>query len=199
MSSLKIMMGNLKVHKIALPAICLVGGFVVGVLMDDMPYVQFKKEVDLSTLISLLGLIGAIYIIPFLINTYFSKRANTNQVIISDMDACLDKLEKVAELYKKLYLKTGHVTRNDMKELLSDLRRATNCIAALAKELDDHPSLKNFRNEVFEQYNENTYKDHTENTREGAKIDDQNYLAASRSIEETILRIKRFRYLIYSV
>jgi hypothetical protein len=187
-----------KSNKILIYAALLGLGFVLGAIANDIPYVQLKREVDLSTLISFFSLLAAIFIIPFLINTYFARKDSTNRIILSDMDACLDRLESIAGLYKKLYLKDDALTTNDMKELLSELRRATNCIATLSDELDSHVPLSSFRIDVFGQFNERTYKDLTENTQRGAHINDQNYLTASKSIEETITAIKKYRYLTYS-
>ncbi len=168
--------------------------FIGGVLLNDFPLVSFDSKIDLDTVMSFIGIIGAVVLVPLVINRYYSKRDTTNLLIISDIDGALAALDNLGIYYKKIYFEGKAIDGNDRREIQSTFRKVSNHLKTIVDKAEKHPGIKDFRVKVYEYFNAKTYKSCTENLVNGKAIDDNLYLQVENSINALVNRLRKTKY-----
>ena len=168
--------------------------FVAGILLNDFPLVNFDPEISLDTIISFIGIIGAVILVPLIINRYYSKRDTTNLLIISDIDGALGALDEVSAFYKKMYFEKKLVDDNDRREIQSTFRKVSNHLKTIVDKAEKHPGIQDFRVKIYEYSNTKTYKSCTENLANGKVVDDAVYLQIESSINSLVNRLRSTKY-----
>lgn len=175
-------------------AITLVLGIGVGVIVNDMPYVQFKREVDVGALISLASLLGAIYIIPYIIEKSFASRRHKSNLLLSEIDSSISKLTDFMNNFRGKYFEAASLTQEDIQMITLDSRSITNLLDGLTSHAVNHQGMEDMRVSIFDEFNLRTVTDYTDSIRVGRPIEQDAVLKASKSTEEIISKLRNYRY-----
>ncbi|HEY8885883.1 MAG TPA: hypothetical protein VIM31_00055 [Candidatus Microsaccharimonas sp.] len=172
-------------------------GFVVGLLVNDFPNVEFDNKVGLSALISAFSLIAAIFIIPVIIQRKYSTLDNVNRITSAEAENIYKLLDDVYEKYKSTYLKNKVVANGDRMEIVFKFRQLNNLINPLAVQTDKKRHLSDFRLSVLTKYNE-AYSKVTESVILGKKINEAAFLDGCTSCDAAMSALRTYIYKIYS-
>ena len=172
-------------------------GIVIGVLIGDVPYITFKREVDLSVCIAILGLIGTVFYIPYVVERKFTKLDNINEVIRDDLESLHANVERLKELYVAI---KPNVTVKEAAytEILAIFKAISSSILALNQELEGRKRLSNFKKDVYDEQFIPTKDACTENLIVGKKMDTKTTLDAMTELNKLCAILKQYRYKTYS-
>jgi len=168
-------------------------GFAIGLLINDIPYISFKREVDLGSIIAILGLITTIFIMPFIVQRRLSHYKNINSVILVDIESIHLEVSKLREFYVDLK-PTTKINQAKHIHITTSFRTISAQILALSKELDARKRLPNFKIDVYDKAYENAYETCTELLRLNGKLDNRTILSASKSLNDLVSELKKYRF-----
>lgn len=172
-------------------------GIAVGALIGDLPYVTFKREVDLAACIAILGLIGTIFYIPYVVERKFAKIDNINEVIRDDLEALHKDVERLKELY--VSIKPNTLIKESMyTEVLALFKTISSGILALNKELEARKRLGDFKKDVYDEYFTPAKDACTDTLMVGKKMDIKTTLDALAELNKLCAILKQYRYKTYS-
>lgn len=174
--------------------VALILGIGIGAIINDIPYVQFKKEIDVGSLISLASLLAAIYIIPYVIEKSFATRRHKSGLVLSEIDSAILKLTDFMEHFRSRYFERTNLSQEDIQMITLDARSITNLLDGLTSHASNHSGLEDMRSAIFEEFNLRTVTDYTDSIRVGAPIEQDAVLKASKSTEEIIAKLRNYRY-----
>jgi hypothetical protein len=182
----------------------LLGGFVllcvgiaVGAVIGDIPFVTFKREVDLGTFIAILGLVGSLFYIPNVVQRKFVKIDNINEVIRDDIESIIKDVERLKEIYVGIKA-TVAVKPSTYKEILALFKSISAAILALNTELVGRDKLPDFKEDVYNQTfvtaKDACTEELIENTRLAAGVS----LDAVTHLNRLCAELRKYRYKTYS-
>lgn len=174
--------------------LALVLGVGIGAIINDIPYVQFKKDIDVGSLVSLASLLAAIYVIPYIINKSFAKRRHRSGLLLSDIDSAILKLTELTANFRNKYFEATNLQQEDIQLITMDTRSITNLLDTLTKQASNYDELKDMRVSIFDEFNLKTVADYTDSIRIGQRIEQDAVLKASKSTEEIISKLRNYRY-----
>ena len=174
----------------------LIIGIGIGALIDNIPYITFNNEIDLGVCIAVLGLLGSIFYIPYIVERNFTKLDNINEVILND----LESIHKEVELLKAIYVSVkpnAVIKEATYMQILAAFKTISSSILALNSQLHLHKRLVDFKQEV---YNDRflVAKDAcTENLIIGKNMDARTTLDAMTELNNLCAVLKDYRYKTY--
>ncbi len=174
----------------------LVGG-AIGVVVGDIPYVTFKREVDLGTLVAILGLIATAFYIPYFVERRFSRMDNINEVVRDDIDAIIQDTERLKQIYVNIKPNIA-VKEATYKEILALFKSISAAILALEKELTERGKLANFKEGVYNKVFIPTKDKCTEKLLVNVRLDVNVALDASAQLNKLCAVLRKYRYKTYS-
>jgi|GEM_PF-3541278 len=169
-------------------------GFGIGAIVGDVPHVNFKKEIDIGALISLASLLGAIYIIPYVIEKSFATRRHKSNSMLSEIDSAISKLSEFMQNFRKKYFDESILSQQDIQIITLDARSITNLLDSLTNHALNHSGLESMRTDIFDEFNLRTVADYTDTIRIGEPINQATVLKASNSTENIIAKLRNYRY-----
>jgi uncharacterized integral membrane protein len=174
--------------------VAIVVGIIIGKIWTDIPFIKFDGSVNVGVIISLLSLIGAIFIIPLVINRYFAKRNQVASTIQADLDEAIKRCETVSEQYRDIHFSKKNVTVNDQKLLRMRFRDISNILKMVTDNSKKLPEFSAFGKDVLEKFNESAYPDFTDTAITGQKITDDQFFKAVKSMSNITTKLRRYRY-----
>lgn len=178
--------------------VALILGVGVGAILSDIPHLELKKDVDVGALVSLAGLLAAIYIIPYVIDRSFAKRRHKSGLLLSEIDSAISRLTDFIKQFRSKYFKGKNLSQEDIQMITLDARSITNLLDGLTQQSSTHRGLEAMRSDVFDEFNLQTVTDYTDSIRAGKPITQDAVLKASKSTEEIIAKLRNYRYLLGS-
>ena len=172
-------------------------GIVVGALIGDFPYVTFKREVDLAACIAILGLIGTIFYIPYVVERKFAKIDNINEVIRDDLESLHKDVEHLKELYVSIKPNTL-VKEATYIEVLALFKTVSSGLLALNKELEARKRLVDFKKDVYDGHLTPARDACTDTLMVGKKMDIKTTLDALAELNKLCAILRQYRYKTYS-
>jgi len=178
---------------IATGTIVFLVGVGMGVLINNVPYVTFKKDVDLGTCISILGLIATIFIMPFIVQRRLSKQDNINSVILIDIEAIHSAVARLRDVYAELKPSTK-ITKAKYVYILTSFKTISADIYALNKELEERQRLSQFKKDVYDEAYIQAYETCTEPLKMDQRLDITTILSANKALNTLSSELKKYRY-----
>lgn len=172
-------------------------GIVIGALIGDVPYITFKREVDLGACIAILGLIGTVFYIPYIVERKFAKLDNINEVIRTDLESIHSNVERLKEVYVAI---KPNVTIKEVQftEIVALFKAISAAIIALNNELEGRSRLTDFKKDVYDDRFTPAKDACTENLILGKKLDAKTILEAMTELDKLCAALKKYRYKTYS-
>lgn len=172
-------------------------GIFIGALIGDVPYITFKRELDLGACIAILGLIGTVFYIPYIVERKFAKLDNINEVIRTDLESIHSDVERLKEVYVAIKPNIT-VKETQFTEIVALFKAISAAILALNKELEERGRLNNFKKDVYDDRFAPTKDACTENLILGKKLDAKTILGAMTELNKLCAILKQYRYKTYS-
>lgn len=171
---------------------------LIGIFIKRIPYVTLDGGLNIGDfatgLIAIIGLIGAWYFIPAVIEKAVQQRHSKDVILVDDIKEICEALRALISKYQKLYSDETVITEKIRGEILQNVRDITNMISELNSDmLDEHVEL-DFEAVVKNYYNEETYKILTEDLPVNNKIRSDHLLAASNSVTILHNRLRKYRF-----
>lgn len=185
------------IRSLLLGLFILVVGVCIGVLLGDLPFITFKREVDLGVCIAILGLIGTVFYIPYVVERKFAKLDNINEVIRADLESVHADVERLKEVYVAIK-PSATVKEAQYTEILALFKAISSAVLALNKELEEHKRLKDFKKDVYDERFIPTKDACTESLIVGKKMDTKTILDAMTELNKLCATLKQYRYKTYS-
>lgn len=189
---MKLSKGKLVAFAVILIAI----GFVVGVLVQDIPLITFNTEIDVSTLIAVAGLVATIFIMPFMIDARTARLNSINSMVVVDLDSVCSYINKVRDLYGNM-ASSSSITIDQYTQIVSTFKQVAALLYALADEFDRCNMLQDFRGEIIANTYTPTYTTCTEKLQKGKKLSAKNIQESQVALDSLLNKIKQYRYRLY--
>jgi hypothetical protein len=168
-------------------------GVGIGLLINDVPYIQFKHEVDLGTCIAILGLIATIFIMPFVVQKGLSRQDNINSVILIDLQAISSDVIKLREIYVALKPSTA-VSKAKYVSITTLFKTISSEILSLNKELERQNKLAKFKKEVYDDCYTPAYELCTDQLVMNKKMDLETIHSANKALNVLCASLRKYRY-----
>jgi len=178
-------------------ALAIVIGFGIGIVVQDIPFITFKREIDLGTCISILGLIATIFIMPFVVQKKLSKQDNINSVILIDLEAINTDVSRLREIYVGLK-PSSKISKTKYLEIIALFKTLSMEIISLDTELKKRKRMPNFKAEVYEAGYNPAWERCTDSLIIDGKLDAQTILNANSALNDLCAKIRTYRYETYT-
>lgn len=172
-------------------------GIIIGALIGDIPFITFKREVDLSACIAILGLIGTVFYIPYIVERKFAKLDNINVVIRTDLESIHSNVERLKKVYVAIKPNIA-VKQAQFIEIVALFKTISAAIIALSNELDERDRLNDFKKDVYDNHFISAKDASTENLILGKKLDAKTILEAMAELDRLCAILRSYRFKTYS-
>ena len=175
----------------------LVVGIGIGSLLGDIPFITFKREVDLGVCIAIVGLFGTVFYIPYIVDRKFTKLDNINEIIRTDLESILNNVERLKETY--VAIKPSTIVKElQYIKILALFKAISSAILSLDKELKNRNRLVNFKEDVYDGRFVPTRDACTECLIISKKMEMLTINIAMTELDKLCAAIKEYRYKTYS-
>lgn len=175
----------------------LIFGVALGVIIGDIPYITFKREVDLATCIAIAGLTASVFYIPYVVERKFVRMDNINEVIRNDIESIIDDTNRLKTIYS-LIKPTIAIKQSTYIEILSLFKTISSSIIALDEELQERARLSDFKKDVYEQKFTPAKDACTEDLMINAKMDARVAMDSIAHLDRLCAELRKYRYKTYS-
>lgn len=175
----------------------LVIGIGIGLLIGDIPYITFEKEIDLGACIAIVGLIATVFYIPYIVERKFVKLDNINEVIRNDIESIHDDVVRLKAIY--VAIKPDTIIRKaKFTEIVALFKTISASILELNEELDERGRLKDFKKDVYDGQFVSTKETCTETLMIDKKMNAKTTLDAVTELDKLCAKLKKYRYKTYA-
>lgn len=178
---------------IAAGAVLFFVGLAVGALINDLPFVTFKREVDLGTCIAVLGLVATIFIMPFIVQKKLSRQDSINSVILVDLEAINADVERLREMFVGLKPSTT-ISKTRFMQITALFKTISAEILSLNRELESQSKLPNFKKDVYDSAYRPAYETCTDPLIIGKKLDEMQIYEANKTLNNLCTSLRKYRY-----
>lgn len=168
-------------------------GIGIGILINDVPYIQLKHEIDLGTCIAMLGLIATIFIMPYIVQKGLSKQDNINSVLLTDLEDINNDVIKLREIYVALKPSTT-ISKAKYTSITTLFKTISSEILSLNKELEYQNRLPNFKKEVYDDAYTPAYEFCTGMLVMNKKMELETINLANSALNTLCASLRKYRY-----
>lgn len=186
-----------KTKCIALLIIIFLFGVLLGVIINDVPFITFDTDVDLSSVIAIIGLVATIFIMPFVVEAKKDNIAGIRTMAVSDLDTLCGFLNNLKELYERLFSEDDVLTESDYAKILSTFKHISSLISTLSDEFNRRNLLESFSTNIKGDLYQKAYEKCTDSLIEGKKVDKKEIKEGLVEIDNLFNEIKKYRYMLY--
>ena len=167
---------------------------MLGLAINDLPYITFNTELSIGDIIAVLGLLGAFYIIPRIVENAIYSRKSKDSILVDDINELCVKLDQLQKMFKDLYREEELIDEKNRGLILQDITLIGNEIELLDESIkNEHPRLKDIES-IKDYYNESTYKSLTEELPVNDELSLTYYKSAIKSTNQLIRKLKSLKY-----
>jgi hypothetical protein len=189
---------NLKPTDGVVLLLAFIAGLVIGLVLNDIPGLTLKKEVDVGAIVAVVSLFLATVIVPLKINAHVSNVRNKNSIIIRDLNEILDQLNRIKTLHSDVFYANTVIKLREQRAMLALFKDASNRIDSLAKQLCDLPNFKDFKDNISIPFSRDLKPAYTDKFIKTKKIREQDYLTATGEMNKIVTELKECRYKTYA-
>lgn len=174
--------------------VALILGFMAALFVKVPPEVQ--TTISVGDIISLVSIIAAIFIIPFMIDRYQTNKKGKRANFLGDLKEFDTNLKQFWNNYNSQYFKHSRIKESDRKEMLSSLRSIQNQIDrmnSVAKDLKCSDEIKKISDE-FSKIRETV----TENYLSGKTVKEHDYVNAQSHFCILQSLVSSLKYVLFS-
>lgn len=168
-------------------------GIGIGLLVNNVPYITFKNDVDLGTCIAILGLVVTIFIMPFIVQRKLSRQDNINAVILIDIETINSDVTALREIYVELKSST-QITKEKYRKIIASFKTISAEISSVAEELEARKRLTQFKKDVYDTAYNHAYEVCTDPLVIDGKLNDSTILEANRALNSLCAALRKYRY-----
>lgn len=107
--------------------------FFIGTLVDNIPYLKLKDEVDVISIINLIISFSLALGIPIYVNRTLENRRYEKNMIMSDCDKLIEILNAQYGTYTNLFNQSVIFKKDDIENVLSMVKKVSNQINNIEK------------------------------------------------------------------
>ena len=168
-------------------------GITIMVFVKVPP--EFQTTVSLGDIISIIGIVVTVVVIPLIIERYLTNFRGQQTVFLSDTQSLGDMLTQIWLDYREIYFKNRQVKRNDRKLVLSSIRTAHNQLDVMREE-SGRLGIEDDIQKIEKEYSK-LKEAITENFLENKKIKEADFIVAQQSYHNIQSIISKLRYSLY--
>lgn len=170
--------------------------FILGVIVQDIPFITFDSKIDLSTLISIASLVATIFIMPFIIESRIASFNNIKTMLVVDLDDICETIKDVRSLYDD-NLSIRSIKENHYILIVSKFKKIGSSLSMLSEEFSNYSILTKFKEEIVNGDYMETYRKCTENLKNGKRLSTEEIRESQRTLDMLSTKIKQCRYRLY--
>lgn len=175
-----------------------IAGNMIGVWSREALDIAISNRIDLSTVISILSLVVAIFVMPFLIEDKKNKEKKVSEIAAKDLEDVSEKIMALRAMYEKQSTVKTKFGDKKKKEIVNQCRAISNMLYFLSDVFVSHKILPRFKEDIIAGSYDGAYRACTERlmTNEGLSHDELRI--ALEKIDKLFVDLKKKRYELYS-
>lgn len=174
----------------------LVIGLVIGIIIPTITSFTINTTIELSSLISILGLVATIFIMPFIINEKKNREHKINEIALKDLDDICKEIQKLRDIYEDM-LNITKARKQNTPIIVGGFKRISNLLYTLSTEFDNCGILPDFKQKIIADSYTKAYSSCTENLLTKDGLSDDDIRRAQNELNDLYSEIKKTRYKIY--
>ena len=177
---------------------CFLLGFFARQIIVDIPFFTFDTKIDISSIVSVLGLFATIFFIPLIINKLIDKEKNTNALLIKDLDEISNLVDGLVAFYqRKIKESSKNINKDDFTFIVYSFKQIASLLDTVKDEFNERKMMENFEKEVIKRYYGKANKQCTDEISVNKRIDDAYIRKSMICLFNFKKKIKHTRYSIF--
>lgn len=181
---------------IACSIVFLFVGCALGYYIKNVPLLEFDSKIGISAILSILGLIVTIFIMPFIINDKKNREEKINDAALRDLDLICEEIEKIRSRYES-FLGKEKMTDVNKAEILRVFKRVSSLMYALSDQFKRYGVLKDFKENIIANSYTPAYEACTDKLMANPGLSDIEIKEALAKLDGFYNTVKKTRYELY--